>query len=35
MIPKLSAACYAIRLMVHIGNINKLTSIYFTSPHME
>jgi hypothetical protein len=33
MIPKLSAACYAIRSMVHVGNINKLKSIYFTYPH--
>ena len=31
MIVKLSAACYAIRSMVHIGNINKLESIYYTN----
>ena len=29
MIPKLSAACYAVRLMVHISNINTLKSIYY------
>jgi len=28
MIPKLSAACYALRSMVHISNINTLKSIY-------
>ena len=28
MIPKLSGACYVIRLMVHISNINTLKSIY-------
>ena len=28
MIPKLNATCYAIRSMVHIGNINTLKSIY-------
>jgi hypothetical protein len=33
MIPKLSAARYAIRSMVHTGNINKLKSIYSTYPH--
>jgi hypothetical protein len=33
MIPKLSVACYAIRSMVHIGNINKLKSIFYTYPH--
>ena len=26
--PKLSAACYAVRLTVHIFNINTLKSIY-------
>jgi hypothetical protein len=33
MIPKLSAACYAVRSTVHIGKINKLKSIYYTYPH--
>jgi len=28
MIPKLSAACYAIRSVVHISNINTLKSVY-------
>jgi hypothetical protein len=28
MIPKLSSACYALRLMVHISNINTLKSIH-------
>ena len=28
MIPKLSGTCYAIKLMVHISNINTLRSIY-------
>jgi hypothetical protein len=28
MIPKLSAARYAVRSMVHINNINTLKSIY-------
>jgi hypothetical protein len=28
-IPKLSGACYAIRLMVHISNKNTLKSIYY------
>ena len=28
MIPKLSAACYAIRSMVHISNMNTLISVY-------
>ena len=32
MIPKLST-CYAIRLMVHISNINTLKSIYYTHLH--
>jgi acetylglutamate kinase len=29
MIPKLSAACYAIRSMVHISKINTPKSIYY------
>ena len=29
MISKLSAVCYAIRLTVHISNINTLKSIYY------
>jgi hypothetical protein len=29
MIPKLNGACYAIRSMVHISNINTLISIYY------
>jgi hypothetical protein len=29
MIPELSGACYALRSMFHISNINTLTSIYF------
>jgi hypothetical protein len=29
MITKLSGACYAIRSVVHINNINTLKSIYF------
>jgi hypothetical protein len=33
MITKLSAACYAIRLMVHISNINTLKSIYYAYFH--
>jgi hypothetical protein len=33
MIPKLSGACYAVRSMFHIGNINTLKSIYFTYFH--
>jgi len=28
MIPKLSGACYAVRLMVHISNIDTVKSIY-------
>jgi len=28
MIPKLSAACYAIKLMVHISKINTPKSVY-------
>jgi len=28
MIPKLNAACYALRLMVGISDINTLKSIY-------
>jgi hypothetical protein len=32
-IPKLSAVCYAIRLMVHICNINTLRSIYCAYIH--
>ena len=33
MIPKLSGACYAIRLMVHINNINTLKSIFYEHFH--
>jgi len=33
MIPKLSGACYAIRLMVHISNINILELIYYACFH--
>ena len=33
MINKLSAACYAIRLMVHISNINTLKSISYAYFH--
>jgi len=33
MIPKLSGACYTIRLMVHISNINTLKSIYYAYCH--
>jgi mannose/fructose/N-acetylgalactosamine-specific phosphotransferase system component IID len=33
MIPKLSSACYALRLMVHISNINILKSIHIASFH--
>jgi hypothetical protein len=33
MIPKLSAAHYAVRLMFHISNINTLKSTYFTYFH--
>jgi len=33
MIPKLSAACYAVRLMVHISNINILKSICYAYFH--
>jgi hypothetical protein len=33
MIPKLSVACYAVRLMFHISNINTLKSIYFAYFH--
>ena len=29
MIPKLSAACYTVRLMFHISNIITLKSVYF------
>jgi len=29
MIPNLSGACYAIRSVVHISNINTLKSIYY------
>jgi len=29
VIPKLSGACYAVRWMGHISNINKLKSIYY------
>jgi hypothetical protein len=33
MIPRLSVACYAVRSMVHIGNINTLKSIYYAYFH--
>jgi hypothetical protein len=33
MIPKLSAVCYNIRMMVHISNINTLKSIYYADFH--
>jgi hypothetical protein len=33
MIPELSGACYAVRLMLHISNINTLKSIYFAYFH--
>jgi hypothetical protein len=33
MIPKLSEACYGVRSMFHISNINTLKSIYFTYFH--
>ena len=33
IIPKLSAACYTIRLMVHISNINTLKSNYYAYFH--
>jgi hypothetical protein len=33
MITKLSGACYAIRLIVHISNINTLKSIYYVYFH--
>jgi hypothetical protein len=33
MIPKLSGACYTVRLMFHISNITTLKSIYFTYFH--
>ena len=33
MIPKLSAACYAVRSMVHISNINTLKPIYYVYFH--
>jgi hypothetical protein len=33
MIPKLSAACYTVRLTFHISNINTLKSIYFAYFH--
>jgi hypothetical protein len=29
MVPKLSGACYAVRSVYHISNINTLKSIYF------
>ena len=29
MIPNLSGACYAVRSMVHISNMNTLISIYY------
>jgi hypothetical protein len=33
IIPKLSGACYAVRSMVHINNINNLKSVYYTYFH--
>jgi hypothetical protein len=33
MVPKLSGACYAVRAMYHISNINTLKSIYFAYFH--
>jgi hypothetical protein len=33
MIPTLSGACYAVRSMVHISNINNLKSIYYAYFH--
>jgi len=33
MIPKLSGACYAVRSMVRISNINPLKSIYDAYVH--
>ena len=33
MTPTLSGACYAIRLMAHISNINSLKSIYYAYFH--
>jgi len=33
MIPKLSGACFAIRLMVHISNINALQLVYYAYIH--
>jgi IS1 family transposase len=33
MVPKLSGACYAVRSMYHISNINTLKSIYFAYFH--
>jgi hypothetical protein len=33
MIPKLSGACYAVRSMVHISNINTIKSIYYAYFH--
>jgi hypothetical protein len=33
MIPTLSAACYAVRSIVHISNIDTLKSIYYAYFH--
>jgi hypothetical protein len=33
MFAKLSAACYAVRSMVHIGNINNLQSVCYAYSH--
>jgi hypothetical protein len=33
MIPKLSRACYAVRSIVHMSNINTPQSIYYTYFH--
>jgi hypothetical protein len=33
LVPKLSGACYAVRSMLHISNIDTLKSIYFAYFH--
>jgi len=35
LVPKLSAACYAVRLTVHISNISTLKSVYFAYCYSE
>ena len=35
MIPKLSGDCCAVRLMVHINNINTLKSVYYPDQQMH